>query len=204
LQNLMLIRHGEAGHHVAGMTGGWTDLPLTARGREDAARTAGFLATQAPFAPRFLLSSDLARARETAEIIGAGIGLAPELSGGLRELNNGIARGRTVAEAAALELPRTESGLDWIPYPEAESWRKMYDRVSAFYSGLRERGCNDCVVVSHGNAMICLINAFLGLTTDENLRDLMYTIRPCSITHLSLEPDGVRRVVRLNDVSHLI
>lgn len=203
MQNLILIRHGEAEHHLSGMTGGWTDLPLTDRGREQAATTALYLAQSSPFAPQSLLSSDLKRASQTAEIIAAALGLPLERSPSLRELNNGVAAGRTVADAKALELPRTQPDLDWVPYPKAESWRMLYERVASFYAALVAEGRDHCIVVSHGHAMICLINRFLGLTTDENLAKLMYELRPCSITHLQAEPDGSRRVVRLNDVSHL-
>ena len=203
MRDLILIRHGEAEHHVRAMTGGWTDLPLTERGREDAATTARFLAEQSPFAPRSLLTSDLKRASQTAEIISAALGLPLERSPSLRELNNGVAAGRTTAEAQALELPRTQPGLDWIPYPEAESWRMLYDRIASLHADLEAEGRDACVVVSHGNAMTCLINRFLGLTSDENLTTLEYELRPCSITHLRAEPDGSRRLLRLNDVSHL-
>ena len=203
MQNLILVRHGEAEHHVSGITGGWTDLPLTARGREDAATTARFLADSAPFAPQALLSSDLKRASQTAEIIAAATLLPLELSPSLRELNNGAAAGRTNAEAATLELPRTQPDLDWIPYPGAESWRMLYGRVATFYDGLEAEHRDACVVVSHGHALTCLINRFLGLTTDENLAKLMYALRPCSISHLRADPGGSRRVLRLNDVSHL-
>jgi probable phosphoglycerate mutase len=203
VQNLILVRHGEAEHHLRQMTGGWTDLPLTDRGREDAATTARFLADRSPFELRSLLSSDLKRASQTAEIISAAIRLPLERSPSLRELNNGIAAGCTTADAQALELPRTQPELDWIPYPGAESWRMLYERVASFYAGLEAEGRDSCVVVSHGHAMVCLINSFLGLTTDENLAKLVYELRPCSISHLRTDPDGSKRVVRLNDVSHL-
>ena len=204
VQNLILVRHGQAEHHLGGVTGGWTDLPLTDRGRADAAATARFLAERSPFPLRSLLSSDLKRASQTAEIISAAVGLPLELSPSLRELNNGVAAERTTADAKALELPRTQPDLDWVPYPEAESWRMMYERVASFCAGLEAEGRDACVVVGHGHAMICLINWFLGLTSDENLTKLMYELRPCSISHLRADPDGSRRVVRLNDVSHLI
>jgi probable phosphoglycerate mutase len=186
------------------MTGGWTDLPLTDRGRADAATTARFLAERTHFPLRSLLSSDLKRASQTAEIISAEVGLPLELSPSLRELNNGVAANCTAADAKTLELPRTQPDLDWIPYPGAESWRMLYERVASFYAALEADGRDDCVVVSHGQAMICLINRFLGLTTDENLSKLMYELRPCSISHLRADPDGSRRVVRLNDISHLV
>jgi probable phosphoglycerate mutase len=94
--------------------------------------------------------------------------------------------------------------LDWIPYPEAESWRMLWTRVSALFDTWEAEGRDGGVVVSHGHAMTCLINRFLGLTTDALLARLMYDLRPCSLTHLSTDPDGSRRVVRLNDVGHLV
>jgi probable phosphoglycerate mutase len=203
MRNLILVRHGQSAHHVNGMTGGWTDLPLTDLGRAEAVATAWFLAEQASVSPQSLLSSDLARARQTAEIISAAIGLPVEPLPGLRELNNGDAAGRTTAEAADLERPRTLPALDWIPYPGAESWRMLYDRVAAVYDDLQTQGRDTCIVVSHANAMICLINRFLGLTDDATLTNLMYNLRPCSISHLRADPDGARHVLRLNDVSHL-
>ena len=36
MRDLVLLRHGEAEHHVRGLTGGWTDLALTAEGRRQA------------------------------------------------------------------------------------------------------------------------------------------------------------------------
>lgn len=204
MRNLILIRHGEAEHHVGGMTGGWTDLPLTERGRGQAAATGRFLARSAPFAARALISSDLARASQTGAILAEALGVPLETSPALRELNNGVAAGRTAAEARTLALPRTEPALDWIPYPGAESWRRLYARLAAFHDGLVAEGRDDVVVVSPANAMICLINRFLGLTSDAILTSLMYDLRPCSLTHLRADPDGERRVLRLNDVSHLV
>lgn len=40
MDTLLLVRHGEAEHHVREITGGWTDTCLTERGREQASRLA--------------------------------------------------------------------------------------------------------------------------------------------------------------------
>jgi 2,3-bisphosphoglycerate-dependent phosphoglycerate mutase len=75
--------------------------------------------------------------------------------------------------------------------------------VSSFLAALRSSGRDRLILVSHGNAIICAINWFLGLDTDENLQYLMYQIRPCSLTYLRIASDQSRTVVRLNDNAHL-
>ena len=158
---------------------------------------------RAPFQPTAIVSSDLARAAETAAIIGAATRLEVETTPALRELNNGAAAGLAAEAARRLENPFREPALDWVPFPDGESWRDLYTRISSFLSALRGGGRDRLVLVSHGNAIICAINWFLGLDTDENLRHLMYETRPCSLTHLRIAPDQSRTVVMLNDTGHL-
>jgi probable phosphoglycerate mutase len=204
VQELVIIRHGQSEHHVDGRSGGWTDSRLTELGRMQARATGAHLKAHAPFQPSAIVSSDLARAAETAAIIGAATGLEVETAPALRELNNGVAAGRTNEEARRLQNPPpTEPTLDWAPFPGGESWRDLYARVSSFLDALRASGRDRLVLVSHGNAIICAINWFLRLDTDENLRYLMYEIRPCSLTYLRIAADQSRTVARLNDISHL-
>lgn len=165
--------------------------------------TAEFLRANGPLPPVALLSSDLRRAVETASVIAAEFGLALEITPVLRELNNGIAAGRPMEEIAQLQRPRSEPVLDWVPFPAGESWRMMYQRVASCLSAIDADGHGTLIIVSHANAIICMINWFLKLETDEALRDVMDEIRPCSITQLRRDDGGVRVVVRLNDTEHL-
>ncbi len=203
MKELLIIRHGQSEHHLDGRTGGWTDSRLTELGRAQAKATGGHLKAHAPFRPSAIVSSDLARAAETAAIIGAATRLDVEMAPALRELNNGAAAGLTAEAARRLENPFREPALDWVPFPDGESWRGLYTRISSFLSALRAGGRDRLVLVSHGNAIICAINWFLGLDTDENLRFLMYETRPCSLTYLRITADQSRYVVRLNDTAHL-
>lgn len=203
MKELMLVRHGQSEHHLDGRSGGWTDLRLTALGRAQAEATAQQLKDCCPFQASAIVSSDLARAAETAAVIGATTGLAVETTPALRELNNGVAAGLTNEEARRLQNPPAEPALDWVPFPQGESWRDLYARISAFLEALRASGRDRLILVSHANALICAINWFLGLDTDENLRYLMYEIRPCSLTYLRIASDRSRTVVRLNDTAHL-
>ncbi len=82
MTRLLLVRHGETDWNADGRLQGQTDRPLSGFGREQARRLADELAAEDFEA---IYSSDLARARETAEIVGARVGLPDMLDRRLRE-----------------------------------------------------------------------------------------------------------------------
>jgi len=79
---LLLVRHGETDWNAAGRLQGHTDRPLSDHGREQARRLADELAGEDLEA---IYASDLARARETAEIVGERLQLPVVLDPDLRE-----------------------------------------------------------------------------------------------------------------------
>jgi broad specificity phosphatase PhoE len=202
IKRLFLIRHGESEHHLNGMTGGWTDLRLTDQGLQQAARTAEHLARTIDERPISLFSSDLRRAAMTAAAIAERLGLSVMEDPGLRELNNGRAAGLTQAEAKQLELPRTEPAVDWTPYPEAETWRAMTDRVVRCLERLARQASPTTIVVSHGGAGKVVVKWWLRLPEATQHR-VHFEFRPCSVTELTENEWGERVVVRLNDAAHL-
>src|SRR5262249_26721962 len=66
----LVLRHGESTWNAEGRWKGWADAPLTGEGGAQAAARARELARDG-VNPRAIFTSDLARARRTAEIIGA-------------------------------------------------------------------------------------------------------------------------------------
>jgi probable phosphoglycerate mutase len=102
-----------------------------------------------------------------------------------------------------LQLPRTLPELDWVPFPEAESWRMMFRRLASYLDEVEARQTGPLVIVSHRNALVCIINWWLRLTDDRSLQDLMYDADPCSVTQLRIDRHGCRSIDRLNDTSHL-
>jgi broad specificity phosphatase PhoE len=98
---LLLIRHGETDWNAEGRLQGHTDRPLNDHGRRQAQRLADELAGEELEA---IYSSDLARARETAEIVGERLGLPVVLDPDLREKNWGTWEGLTPVERDTVEL----------------------------------------------------------------------------------------------------
>ncbi|MFP8878191.1 MAG: histidine phosphatase family protein [Myxococcota bacterium] len=91
----LIIRHAESEWNVSERWQGHGDPSLSARGRKQAQSLADELAGENVEA---LYSSDLARAIETATIIGAHWGLQPQLNRNLRELEIGEWTGLTRSE----------------------------------------------------------------------------------------------------------
>jgi broad specificity phosphatase PhoE len=83
---LYLVRHGETIWNVEGRYQGQLDPPLNDRGQRQAHATAAQLA---PLNFAAIFSSDLARARQTAETLADITGLPVQLEPRLREINQG-------------------------------------------------------------------------------------------------------------------
>jgi probable phosphoglycerate mutase len=204
MHELILVRHGESEHHVKSLTGGWTDTPLTDRGRRQAQRLAHGMARNEQYSLGHLISSDLLRARQTAEIIAETAGIKPVYRMQLRELNNGEAKGKSLAQAKKMELPNTQPALEWIPYPGAESWKAMSLRIIRLMDQLNAQFPEDrVVVVSHGNAMVAIVHWWLNLG-EEYWSKISFEFACASITRLTVNPWGERTISKLNDTSHLI
>lgn len=146
------------------------------------------------------LSSDLLRARKTTEIIGKYLRKRPGYYEELRELNNGDAANKTHAESERMRNPITYPTVDWIPFPNAESWRMMQLRIGCFLDTEIVPNYR-YLIVSHANAMIEIINWFLNLYYED--KSISYGFDNCSITILGENEWDERTIRKLNDTSHL-
>lgn len=202
MQRLIVVRHGQSQHHLNGMTGGWTDLPLTPLGKRQAQDTAQRVAVMLGPAPVSVFSSDLRRACMTAAPIARQLGVQAIVDSGLRELNNGSAAGLTQQQAKALELPKNGSLLDWQHYPGSETWRTMNARVTRCMGELAQRSAQTAVVISHAAACTAVVRWWLRVL-DLDAYPLSFEFDPCSITELGQSAWGEPMILRLNDASHL-
>jgi probable phosphoglycerate mutase len=97
METVILIRHGEAVHMVSDLTGGWSQIPLTEKGRDQVSALGTRLKRDLDGIDYAFYCSDLKRAHQTAEIIAEAVGREPIPSRELREFNNGVAADRTKA-----------------------------------------------------------------------------------------------------------
>jgi broad specificity phosphatase PhoE len=95
----LLLRHGQSTWNAGGRWQGWADPSLSGAGREQAEAAAALLAGAGETFPGGVVSSDLARARETADILAGAMSLGEvRLDPALRERDVGAWSGLTTAE----------------------------------------------------------------------------------------------------------
>ncbi|MGH9853720.1 MAG: histidine phosphatase family protein, partial [Blastocatellia bacterium] len=184
MKEIYVVRHGQSEHHDRDLTGGWTDLPLTPLGQNQAIRLAEHLAAVIGNRPVSLFSSDLQRASMTAAAIAKRLEIEVFEDAGLRAFNNGQAKGLTNGEAKLIELPRTEPGADWIPYPEAETWRRMTDRVAQCMDRLAIESMSTSIIVTHECVASAIVKWRLRLP-EPILYGIEFEFRPCSVAELT-------------------
>jgi broad specificity phosphatase PhoE len=157
---VLLARHGQTDDNREPLRfQGWRDTPLNATGRRQAAELAGRIAGDGIVA---LWSSDLSRASETAEVVGARLGLEPTLDPRLREANRGRWEGRLFSDVAEEEpelfAAWMRAGPEWR-FPGGESLLEQQQRVAACVEEIRAGGEFPALAVCHGGSirvMLCL------------------------------------------------
>jgi broad specificity phosphatase PhoE len=134
-----LARHGQTAYNEEGRFQGHLPVPLDATGR----RQARELAEAAAALPlTSLWASPLARARETADIVAARIGLEPRFEPRLVETDCGRWTDRSFAEVRAEDpegFAAYERSDSDFRYPGGESFAEQSERVLAAIADLRAR-----------------------------------------------------------------
>jgi glucosyl-3-phosphoglycerate phosphatase len=157
---LILVRHGESTWNAEERLQGQLDPPLSERGREQSRALAGVVDG---IPESRVICSDLARARETAELLG----LRPaRLDPRWREIDVGSWGGRTAAEidAQSSELTNWRGGPRRAP--DGEPWDAFTARVAGALDELLGAG-GTWLVVCHGG---CIRAAAAHVTGADALR----------------------------------
>lgn len=164
----MLLRHGQTDYNVAGRMQGHIDSVLTAAGREQAVAAAPEIVR---FGAERVISSDLRRAVDTADVVGNATGLPVKLDPRLRETHLGDWQGRTVPQIE-LEWPGAiatwRSDPAWAP-PGGESRIDVVRRSRPVVEELDEEFTTGreatAVLVAHGGLIAGLVSGLLDLPT---------------------------------------
>jgi probable phosphoglycerate mutase len=160
LRRIIILRHGRTGWNAARRYQGQADPPLDEVGRAQAIEVAPLVSAMRP---DLLITSDLARARQTAEPLGALASIAPREDARLRERNLGHWQGLTrdeVAERYPQEFADWLAGRD-VTRRGGESRKEVAERALDLVDELPE--VQVTVLVSHGATAMCLSAALLGL-----------------------------------------
>jgi len=157
---ILAIRHGETAWNTDSRIQGHTDIPLNDTGLWQAERVAHALRGESLQA---VYSSDLQRARTTAEAIAQAQQLTLSLEPGLRERHFGHLEGLTHQEITARwpEQARRWRERDPAFGPDGgETLQAFYDRVVGTLAGLARRHPGGCIaVVAHGGVLDCFYRA---------------------------------------------
>lgn len=179
---LYVVRHGQTYWNTKKLLQGHTDIPLNKTGEEQA-RIFGQTLKDTKFDAVF--SSDLLRAKKTAEIMVLEKKLAVETTKLLRERRYGKFEGQKAESLEEFDRLKDtlekEARLKYKPSPDVESDEELIGRVITF---LREISVSfigkNVLVVSHGGVMAALLrhlgrslphgaienNAYIVLTSD--------------------------------------
>jgi broad specificity phosphatase PhoE len=152
---IYLARHGESEGNLAGIATGWTDVRLTARGREQARELAEVLRGTRLDG---VYASTLARSRDTAEIVSSGGVRALD---GLRERHWGRFAGRPASDPEFIRRRAAEGDT----MDGGESPDMFYERVRATVDEIRRQHSSGAIlIVGHGATNQQIIRSLLTLT----------------------------------------
>lgn len=193
--DLLLVRHGVTQHNTDRIFMGHDPIPLSAVGREQIEGLAQRLRGNPPSR---IVSSDILRARQSAEIISQKLGLPFETYAGLREVDAGMAKGVSYAEAAE-RWPKIFDPEGEERFPGGESFAETADRAIAFLrcSILDDPG--RVLVVTHGGVVRGVAARLLGLPLAAVAG---FLIDNASLSVFRLE-NGSIQLVTWNDTAHL-
>ncbi|MBO4298312.1 MAG: histidine phosphatase family protein [Clostridia bacterium] len=166
---LLLARHGESAGNAKGLVFGWSDWPLTGRGRAQAEALAGRLGGVS-FSR--VVCSALRRARETADICAQLRGLPVEIDPDLNEQRMGRWEDLTFDEARASDPAAFQAMLDdWTrnPPPDGESFDALAARAGKALSRVIADG-RDALVVAHGGTIAAALVTLGRMSREAALR----------------------------------
>ena len=161
---VVLWRHGQTDWNVVNRFQGHSDIDLNDVGRFQVNHAAQILAGMKP---TMIISSDLSRARDTAQSLADLTGLTVEIDEDLRETNGGLWEGKTGAENRAEDFQNFVRWIDGEDNPAGTTGEKRSDvanrAVAAIKRALDGLDNQLLVVTTHGGTARCVLGSLLNL-----------------------------------------
>lgn len=201
MKTIITIQHTQSIHHTNGMVGSWTDWELTESGIDQAKRIGEKLKAELVGREFVMYSSDLLRAKQTAQIVGDYLGLSPILRTELRERNLGKCCGRSV-QWLRENAEQQEKNIDDRLFSDAESRRDEWNRLKPFFDEIMSNDKQNIILVSHGDLLSVFNTMFLGLNA-EALNDFEIFGLAGGVSYMFVNDEGKRFIKRISDMNYV-
>lgn len=177
---LLLVRHGQSEWNADKRLQGQADIALSAKGIRQAQELA---ATIARLAPAHVITSDLKRARHTAELLGYADAVPTP---GLREIDVGAWSGQHIPDIIAQDGERYHGWRAGTHTPpDGENWAQFVARCRDAIEAERGRHAGEnLLAVCHGGVIRALLSHYVQLSPSY-----IIPVGPASLTALRLPED---------------
>lgn len=201
MKTIITIQHTQSVHHTNGMVGSWTDWELSPLGIQQANRIGEKLKAELADKRFVMYSSDLLRAKQTAEIVGNYLGLTPIFRSELRERNLGKCCGKSV-QWLRENLETEEKTIDDRMFSDAESRRDEWNRLKPFYDEIMAGNDENIILVSHGDLLSVFNTMFLGMKIETLNTSEIFGLAG-GVSYMFVNQDGKRFIKRISDMSYI-
>lgn len=192
---LLLTRHAESVWHKANRYAGASDIDLTPHGVQQARRLADWVGPQGVDA---IVCSPMHRARETAAPSAAATGIEIEIEDDLREVDFGIAEGRTLAELDPDVVARFLADPVAAPFPGGEPPTVAAQRCATALRRIAARhGDATVLVVGHNTVLRLALCVLIGLPV-ARYRQVFPRLDNVAVTEIALADVGAGPVALLS------
>ena len=201
MKTIITIQHTQSVHHTNGMVGSWTDWELSELGIEQARRIGKKLKSELEGRKFVMYSSDLIRAKQTAENVGEYLDVTPVLRNELRERNLGKCCGKSV-QWLRENLEHQEKTIDDRLFSDAESRRDEWNRLKPFFDEIMSNDEENIIIVSHGDLLSVFNTMFLNLGVESINNCEMFGLSG-GVSYMFENNEGKRFIKRISDMSYI-
>ena len=201
MKNIITVQHTQSVHHTNGMVGSWTDWDLTELGKQQADNIGSNLKAELEGKDFIIYSSDLARAKQTAEIVAKHFGVTPILKKELRERNLGKCCGKSV-QWLRDNIECQEKTIDDRLFSDAESRRDEWNRLKPFFDSIMADDSENILIVSHGDLLSVFNAMFLGLNVESINNGEIFGLAG-GVSQMFENNEGKRFIKRISDMSYI-
>ena len=201
MKNIITVQHTQSVHHTNGMVGSWTDWELTEKGKQQADNIGRNLKAELAGKSFIMYSSDLLRAKQTAQIIAEHLGITPIYKSELKERNLGKCCGKSV-QWLRDNIECQEKTIDDRLFSDAESRRDEWNRLKPFFDDIMSDDSENIIIVSHGDLLSVFYSMFLGLNVESINNGEVFGLSG-GVSHMFENNEGKRFIKRISDMSYI-